>query len=291
MDKPCWTPDAATRNATRLAAFMRELDPALEPNAAGYQAVWQRSIDDPNAFWRAVWKFTEVIGDPGRRVLERSDCGMRFAKWFPEAHLNFAENLLRPSGNEEALVFWGEDRVKRRMSRQELRLEVARFAAALRALGVQSGDRVAAWLPNMPETIVVMLAAASIGAIFTSASPDFGVQGALDRFGQIAPKVLVGVDGYFYNGKSIDVLGKLAEVAKQLPSVERVVVVPYVSATPALGDVAKAVTWGDFIAPFAAATSIEFTPLPFDHPLYIMYSSGTTGVPKCMARAARCCIT
>jgi acetoacetyl-CoA synthetase len=286
LSLPCWRPDPTRAAKARVTAFTRAIWPHAEGILPGYDRLWQWSIDHPEAFWRVVWKFTGVVGEPGDRVLEPSAQGMRFAKWFPDARLNFAENLLRPSGNADALVFWGEDRVKRCMSREELRLEVARFAAALRALGVQPGDRIAAWLPNMPETIVTMLAAASIGAIFTSASPDFGVQGALDRFGQVAPKVLVGVDGYFYNGKAIDVLGKLTEVAKQLPSVERVVVVPYVSSQPDLTDIVKAVTWASFVAPFADATSIEFTPLPFDHPLYIMYSSGTTGVPKCIIHGA-----
>jgi acetoacetyl-CoA synthetase len=160
-----------------MAAFMREAAPVPAPDSAGYQSLWQWSIDEPEAFWAAVWKFAGVIGAPGARVLERGRQGMRSAKWFPQARLNFVENLLRADGSDDALVFWGEDRVKRRLSRQELRLEVARFAAALRAMGVQAGDRVAAWLPNMPETIVAMLAAASIGAVFTSASPDFGVRG------------------------------------------------------------------------------------------------------------------
>ena len=208
------------------------------------------------------------------------------ARWFPEAKLNFAENLLRRRDDSDALVFWGEDKVKRRMSHGQLYLEVARLAAALRGLGVVAGDRVAAYMPNLPETLVAMLAASSIGAIFTSASPDFGVQGVLDRFGQTGPKVMFAGDGYFYNGKTIDSMPKVAAIAAQMPSLQKLVIVPYVHATHDLSALSCGVMLDEFVAAHRDVDSIAFDRLPFGHPLYIMYSSGTTGVPKCIVHCA-----
>ncbi|MCB1805558.1 MAG: acetoacetate--CoA ligase, partial [Candidatus Competibacteraceae bacterium] len=185
----------------------------------------------------------------------------------------------------DALVFWGEDQVKRRLSHRELHEQVSRLAQALKNCGIQPGDRVAGYLPNMPETIIAMLAAASLGAVWSSCSPDFGVRGVLDRFGQIEPKVLFCADGYFYNGKSHDSLAKLTEILTELPSVQQVVIVPYTRAQPPLDGLANATLLSDFMAPYPAG-EIEFTRLPFNHPLYIMFSSGTTGVPKCIVHGA-----
>jgi acetoacetyl-CoA synthetase len=207
------------------------------------------------------------------------------ARWFPQARLNFAENLLRRRDADTAIVFWGENKVRRRLTFAEVYDQVSQLAQALRAMGVTPGDRVAGFLPNMPEAPIGMLAASSIGAIWSSCSPDFGVQGVLDRFGQIQPKVLLCVDGYYYAGKTIDTLGRIEEIARQLPALEKVVVVPYIAAEPQIGSIPKAAHLADFLAPFRPR-DMAFERLPFDHPLAILYSSGTTGVPKCIVHGA-----
>ncbi len=271
--QPLWQPNPNTVGDTRMAMFMQAM------GHGRYADLWQWSIDQPETFWSRLWDFCGAVGDKGQTVLRDGD-KMPGARWFPEARLNYAENLLQRREGE-ALVFWGEDQVKRRMSRAELYAEVVRFQRFLVDAGVGEGDRVAGYLPNLPETLIAMLATTALGAIWSSASPDFGVQGVLDRFGQIAPKVLVCVDGYWYNGKPVDCLPKNAEVVAQMPSLVKTVVVPYLASRPALEGIAGAVHWQDIALP-APGAEVSIQRVAFDHPLFIMYSSGTTGVPKCI---------
>jgi acetoacetyl-CoA synthetase len=280
-----WRPSPERVAASNLTAFMAAAGTATGRSFADYQALWRWSVEDPGAFWRLVWTYAGVIGEgPGEPAVENLD-QMPGAQFFPKARLNFAENLLRRNDATTAMVFWGEDKVRRRLTWADLTQAVSRLQQAMKAAGVGPGDRVAAIVPNMPEAIIAMLAAASLGAAWSSCSPDFGVQGVLDRFGQIEPKLLFAVDAYYYNGKTHDVLGKLADIVPRLPSLVRTIVIPYVADAPAVAGVPKAVTLAGFTAPFTAATP-EFVRLPFNHPLYILFSSGTTGVPKCIVHGA-----
>ena len=285
VDKPLWEPSQARIAGANVTAFARAAIREWGLKFNSYPEFYQWSVDQPEQFWQSLWQYAGVkAGTRGGRVLVHGE-KMPGAQWFPDARLNFAENLLRRRDRADAMVFWGEDKVERRVSHAQLHDGVSRLAQALRAAGVQAGDRVAGYLPNLPEAMMAMLAAASIGAIWSSCSPDFGVQGVLDRFGQIEPKVLFAADGYWYNGKAIDSLAKLAEIARRLPTLERVVLVPYIAEGAELSAVPKVERISDFIAAYAAR-EVEFAQLPFDHPLYIMYSSGTTGVPKCIVHGA-----
>jgi acetoacetyl-CoA synthetase len=284
-EKPLWQPSQERIEEANLTRFARQAIREWKLGFNNYPDFYRWSVEHPEQFWDSLWKFAGVRASTrGSRVLAEGG-RMPGAKWYPEARLNFAENLLRRRDASTAMVFWGEDRVKRRVSHRELYELVSRLAQALRAAGVKPGDRVAAYLPNMPEAAAAMLAAASIGATVSTSSPDFGVQGVLDRFGQIDPVVLFAADGYTYNGREIDSLEKVRDIAARLPALKRVVIVPYLSERPNVASVPKAQRLADFISGHPGG-DIRFEQLPFDHPLYILFSSGTTGVPKCIVHGA-----
>ncbi|MFH2219441.1 MAG: acetoacetate--CoA ligase [Pseudomonadota bacterium] len=285
MTTPLWTPSKERIQNTNMYRFMKFINERHDRNFTEYIPLYHWSIENIPDFWAAVWAFVGIkASTPYDQIVD--DAGkMPGARWFSGARLNFAENLLQCRDDRPALIFRGEDRVRYRLTYAELFVEVARTAKSLNAAGVRVGDRVVGFMPNMPETVVAMLAAASIGATWSSCSPDFGIKGVLDRFGQIKPKVLFTADGYFFKGNKIDSLERISNIMKELPSIEKVVVVPYTGESPDIGGVPKAVLYEDFKASESAA-SIEFEQLPFDHPLYIMYSSGTTGLPKCMVQSA-----
>ncbi len=282
--QPLWTPSPARIAGARLTAFAGAIRDAHGLDLPDYEALWRFSVERPADFWTAVWDFCGIRGDRGERAVVALD-RMPGARFFPDATLNFAGNVLRRRDDTPALIFNGESVRRRTVSHAQLYTEVRRFAAALTRAGLQPGDRVAGYMPNMPEAIVAALGTAAIGAVWTSCSPDFGVQGVLDRFGQTTPRVLVAPDGYFYAGRAHALLPRLPEILARLPSVEHTVVVPYVDPDPSLDGVPHAVRWDEFLGPDEVA-AFELTPFPFDHPLYILYSSGTTGVPKCIVHGA-----
>ncbi|HKH91717.1 MAG TPA: AMP-binding protein, partial [Gemmatimonadaceae bacterium] len=292
--RPLWTPSAEAIEAANVTRFIRDAVRPLGGSAREVHdsdSLYEWSVADPTSFWAVFWRFCDVIaeerpgGPPWDAVLEH---GERMAppdpvlgpRWFRGARLNFAENLLRRYDDAEALVLWTERGPGRRLTYIQLGDAVARFAGFLRHVGVEQGDRVVGFVPNMPEAVVAMLAAASVGALWSSCSPDFGPGGVLDRFGQIAPKVLVTADGYVWSGKRIDCLERVRTFLPSLPSVEQVVVVPHLPGDLVDADAALpegAVSWADALA-LGAGMPLQFARLPFDHPLYIMYSSGTTGL-------------
>ncbi len=276
-----WKPAPERIKKSHMHAFLARVA-ARYGIAPEWEALRRWSIDQPEAFWPELLAYAEVQPSAPARSI-KSGQGMLGTKWFAGIKLNYARHLLRFDDDQDALIFENELGQRGRMSHHELRAEVARCAAALKQAGVQSGQRVGGFMPNVPETIIAMLAAASLGAIWSSCSPDFGVRGVLDRFGQIEPTVLVVTDGYTYGGKGFTTLPRVAEMLPQLPSVRKVVVVPFLgTARDALG-IPNAVLWRDFLGPAdKPAPPLTFAEVPFDHPLFIMYSSGTTGVPKCI---------
>ncbi len=281
-----WQPSESRKAGSTLARFVTTAEAKTGKKFADYDALHRWSVEDRDTFWDLVWDFTGILAETkGERRSENSD-KMPGARFFPDAKLNFAENLLRKKDDSLAIVFRGEDKVERTITWRQLYDEVSRLQQALLAQGVKEGDRVAGFLPNMPEAIMAMLATASIGAVWSSCSPDFGINGVLDRFGQIAPTVLFAADGYFYNGKTLDCLERIKAIGAALPDLKKIVVIPYVASKPALAGVdARATVWADFVAPYPAK-DVAYTRLPFNHPLYIMYSSGTTGMPKCIVHGA-----
>jgi acetoacetyl-CoA synthetase len=284
-ERPLWTPDHASLTDLPITRFMVEASRRSGAKLVDTDALHAWSVADPGAFWDLVWDFCGVVGDKGSTRF-RASPSMREARFFPEARLNYAENLLRWSGPPTALTFRGEDRTERRLSRDDLRALVSQMAQALRAEGIGVGDRVAAMLPNMPEAIAFMLATASIGAIWSSCSPDFGERGVLDRFGQIEPKLFIACDGYRYGGKEIDLSQRLAAVAGKLTSAAKVVVVPFLGRAGAVAAaVPRGVALDAFLLGFEPAPLVVER-LPFDQPLAILFSSGTTGVPKCIVHGA-----
>ncbi|HVT38864.1 MAG TPA: acetoacetate--CoA ligase [Gemmatimonadaceae bacterium] len=299
---PTWVPAAVREEEVAMARFFRsasETNGSTPDPTASYADWHEWSCIYPAEFWSAVWSFAGVVateragGTAWDSVVEGFD---RMAppdaaagpRWFRGARLNFAENLLRHRGPEPAIVFRGEDGSRRELSRDALAAEVGRVGAALRAQGIRPGDRVAGFLPNIPEAVIAMLATASCGAVWSSCSPDFGVKGVLDRFGQIAPRVLVAAEGYRYAGKELDCMGRVRDIVVAIPSIERAVIVPFLRGAveqAVLGGIRNAITWEEF-ARIGEGAAPVFDRLPFDHPLYVMFSSGTTGLPKCMVHGA-----
>ncbi len=285
MGRILWAPSEEQIQNTNMFQFMQLVNRTTGEAFSDYPSLYQWSVENISEFWEIFCRFADIItSEPYSEIADNLDI-MPGTKWFPGAKLNFAENLLRYRDEKTAIIFKSEEKKSVRMSYSKLYDEVARTALSLKAAGVHTGDRVAGFMPNLPQTIIAMLASVSIGAVWSSCSPDFGIKGVLDRFGQIQPKILFTADGYFFKGKAIDCLSKISTVIQKIPSIEKLIVIPYISETPDISIISNAIHFDEFKSD-QSGLSIEFEQLPADHPLYIMYSSGTTGLPKCMVQSA-----
>jgi acetoacetyl-CoA synthetase len=285
MAKKLWQPSEERIKSTNMYKFMNLINEKYGHNLDEYESLYEWSIQNIPDFWATMWDFAEIkASHPFTEVVDDLTT-MPGANWFIGAQLNFAENLLRYRDDQVALIFKGEAQDSFKITYAELYNEVACVAKALKDAGVQVGDRVGGFMPNMPQTVVAMLASTSIGAVWSSCSPDFGIKGVLDRFGQIKPKILFAADGYSFKGRKFDSLERVTDILKSLPSIEKVVVAPYTTQNPDISAVPNAIHYRDFKAP-DADLEMEFHQLPANHPLYIMFTSGTTGLPKCMVQSA-----
>jgi acetoacetyl-CoA synthetase len=284
MSNLLWQPSEEQIQSSNMHRFMTLVNQQYGTSLDNYDDLYQWSIDNIPEFWKQMWDFGSIIASAPYEKIIDDVSKMPGAEWFEGCRLNFAENLLRYRDDNLALVFRGEDTIRRTFTYAQLYDEVARVAQALKDTGIKEGDRVVGFVPNMPESVIAMLATTSLGAVWSSCSPDFGIKGVLDRFGQIQPKVLFTADGYFFKGRALDCLARITEIVQQIPSIDKLVVVPYTQKQPDISTISTAILYDDFKSP-DESLEIEFVQVPSNHPLYIMYSSGTTGQPKCLVQS------
>ena len=284
MNPILWKPNKDQIKNSQIETFRLQVNSRYDINLKDYMDLYKWSINNISDFWKAIWGFMSIEHSTNFSAIIDDEKKMPGAKWFPDTKMNYAENLLRIRSDKSAILFKNENNLVKNISYRELYDLVEKVSSALRCIGIKSGDRIAGFMPNIPETVISMLATSSIGGIWSSSSPDFGIKGVLDRFQQIKPKVLFVTNGYYYNGKQYNLIKKINAIVKELPSLEKVVVIPYSNNNFEISKVYKGITWDDFIS--RNSSPLVFDQLPFDHPLYIMYSSGTTGLPKSIVHGA-----